>query len=102
MTRNIQNLVSIKDNDEVTAISWGDEEEKEVLIACGTKEIRRLYIIIYQLVQGETNCLLLKVTNNFLTTFSIKVYDTDYSAFTCSFTCDAGRGSVNGVSRYNG
>nr|XP_034196021.1 WD repeat-containing protein 74 [Osmia lignaria] len=72
VTRNIQNLVFIKDNDEVTAMSWGDDEEKEVLIACGTKEIG-----------------------------SIKVYDTDYTTFTCSFTCDAGRGRVNGISRYD-
>lgn len=42
---NIQNLGSITDNDEVTTISWGDDEEKEILIACGVKGTRRLYIM---------------------------------------------------------
>ena len=38
-------MVSITDNDEVTTMSWGDDEEREVLIGCGVKDIRRLYII---------------------------------------------------------
>ncbi|XP_076646423.1 WD repeat domain 74 lethal (2) k09848 [Halictus rubicundus] len=70
--QNIQSLVSITDNDSVTAISWGDNEEKEILIACGTKEIR-----------------------------SVKVYDTECSTFTCSFFCNVGTGKVNGISRYD-
>ena len=45
VSQNIQNLVSITDNDEVTTMSWGDDEEREVLIGCGVKNIRRLYII---------------------------------------------------------
>lgn len=49
--QNIQNLVSITDNDEVTAISWGDDEEKEVLVACGVKGVRRLYIINNSLIR---------------------------------------------------
>lgn len=42
---NLQNLISITAHDEVTAMSWGNNEEKEILLACGRKEIRRLYII---------------------------------------------------------
>lgn len=47
--QNIQNLISITDNDEVTTMSWGDDEEKEILIACGVKGIRRLYIINFSI-----------------------------------------------------
>nr|XP_012148372.1 PREDICTED: WD repeat-containing protein 74 isoform X2 [Megachile rotundata] len=71
--QNIQNLVSITDHDEITTMSWGDTEEKEVLIACGVKGIR-----------------------------SIKVYDTECSTFTCSFFCNIGTGKINGISRYDG
>ncbi|XP_076376884.1 WD repeat domain 74 lethal (2) k09848 [Megalopta genalis] len=70
--QNIQNLVSITHNDSVTTISWGDDVEKEILIACGTKEIR-----------------------------SVKVYDTECSTFTCSFFCNVGTGKINGISRYD-
>ncbi|XP_076296008.1 WD repeat domain 74 lethal (2) k09848 [Lasioglossum baleicum] len=69
---NIQNLVSITDDDSVTSLTWGDNEEKEILIACGTKEIR-----------------------------SVKVYDTECSTFTCSFFCDVGKGKISGISRYD-
>ncbi|XP_076624688.1 WD repeat domain 74 lethal (2) k09848 isoform X1 [Colletes latitarsis] len=72
LMQNIQNLVSITDNDEVTTMSWGDEEEHEILIACGVKGIR-----------------------------SVKVYDTECSMFTCSFFTDIGKGSINGISRYD-
>ncbi|XP_053975537.1 WD repeat-containing protein 74 isoform X1 [Hylaeus volcanicus] len=71
--QNIQNLVSITDDDEVTTMSWGDDEEKEILIACGVKGTR-----------------------------SVKVYDTKCSTFTCSFFTDIGKGKINGISRYNG
>ncbi|XP_068988668.1 WD repeat-containing protein 74 [Bombus flavifrons] len=72
VSQNIQNLISITDNDEVTTMSWGDDEEREILIACGVKDIR-----------------------------SIKVYDTDCSTFTCSFFCNIGTGKITGISRYN-
>lgn len=42
-TENLQNLVSITDDDEITTMSWGDDEEEEILIACGTKRTRRLH-----------------------------------------------------------
>lgn len=45
LIENIQNLISITDNDEVTSMSWGDDDEREILIGCGVKDIRRLYII---------------------------------------------------------
>ncbi|CAK9810269.1 WD repeat-containing protein 74 [Anthophora quadrimaculata] len=70
--KNIQNLVSITDNDEVTSISWGNDEEKEILLGCGVKDTR-----------------------------SVKVYDTECSTFTCSFYCNIGTGSINGISRYD-
>ncbi|XP_076181986.1 sodium channel protein Nach-like isoform X2 [Ptiloglossa arizonensis] len=70
--QNIQNLISITDNDEVTTMSWGDDEEKEILIACGVKGIR-----------------------------SVKVYDTDCSTFTCSFFTNIGVGKISGISRYD-
>ena len=69
---NIQSLASITDNDEVTTISWGDDEEKEILIACGVKGTR-----------------------------SVKVYDTDCSTFTSSFFCNVGTGRISGISRYD-
>ncbi|CAK9825313.1 WD repeat-containing protein 74 [Anthophora retusa] len=69
--KNIQNLVSITDNDEVTSISWDNNEEKEILLGCGVKDTR-----------------------------SVKVYDTECSTFTCSFFCNIGTGSINGISRY--
>lgn len=45
LIENIQNLISITDNDEVTSMSWGDDDEREILIGCGVKDIRRLYIM---------------------------------------------------------
>lgn len=41
LIENIQNLISITDNDEVTSMSWGDDDEREILIGCGVKDIRR-------------------------------------------------------------
>ncbi|XP_011330231.1 WD repeat-containing protein 74 isoform X1 [Ooceraea biroi] len=70
--KNIQDLVSIRENDQITTISWSNEDEKDVLIACGVKEDKR-----------------------------IKVYDSESSEFTCSFPCNTGKGSINGLSRYN-
>ncbi|XP_076231030.1 WD repeat domain 74 lethal (2) k09848 [Calliopsis andreniformis] len=69
---NIQNLVTVTANDEVTTMSWSDLEENEILIGCGRKEIR-----------------------------SVKVYDTDCSTFTCSFFCNVGTGMISGISRYD-
>lgn len=39
--KNIQNLVSITESDQVTTASWCDDDEKDILIACGVKENRR-------------------------------------------------------------
>lgn len=39
--KNIQNLVSITSDHEITAMSWDGENEKCVLIGCGGKNIRR-------------------------------------------------------------
>lgn len=47
LIENIQNLISITDNDEVTSMSWGDDDEREILIGCGVKDIRRLYVYVY-------------------------------------------------------
>lgn len=71
--KNIQDLVSIGDDDQITTISWGDEDERDVLIACGIEGDRR-----------------------------VKVYDSEKSIFTCSFLCNRGKGSINGISQYNG
>jgi ribosome biogenesis protein NSA1 len=73
LTKNIQNLVSITDNHEVTYMSWGNDEEKEILLACGSKGIR-----------------------------SVKAYDTENEAFKLSFTCDIGEGNITGLARHKG
>lgn len=39
--KNIQDLSSITEKDQVTTVSWGDNAEKDLLIACGIKENRR-------------------------------------------------------------
>jgi uncharacterized phosphosugar-binding protein len=39
--KNIQDLGSIKENDQITVVSWSDENEKDVLIACGVEENKR-------------------------------------------------------------
>lgn len=72
LIENIQNLISITDNDEVTSMSWGDDDEREILIGCGVKDIR-----------------------------SVKVYDSGCSTFTCSFFCNIGTGKITGISRYD-
>ncbi|KAK2582506.1 hypothetical protein KPH14_004804 [Odynerus spinipes] len=71
--KNLKNLTSIGDDDEVTTASWGDDEEKEILVAYGSKEKR-----------------------------SITVYDTEDMSFTNTFACDSGKGSINSISRYDG
>lgn len=68
----LQNLVSITVNDEVSSVAWGNDEETEILIACGDKGDR-----------------------------SVKVYDTEDSTFTCAFSCNVGQGRINGISRYD-
>ncbi|XP_011503405.1 PREDICTED: WD repeat-containing protein 74 [Ceratosolen solmsi marchali] len=69
--KNIQNLLSITDNHEVTYMTWGNSEEKDILLACGSKGIR-----------------------------SVKVYDTVNETFKLSFVCDIGEGNITGISRY--
>ncbi|XP_044017509.1 WD repeat-containing protein 74 [Aphidius gifuensis] len=71
IAKNIQKLQSISKDHEITSMSWGDDEEKEILIGCGSKQHR-----------------------------SIKIYDTDCAAFTNSFVCNTGAGKINGISRY--
>lgn len=71
--KNIQNLVSITDDHEITHMSWGDDDEKEILVACGSKGIR-----------------------------SVKSYDTENHTFKTSFICDIGEGIINGISKYQG
>ncbi|KAJ8679878.1 hypothetical protein QAD02_015665 [Eretmocerus hayati] len=71
--KNIQNLISITDNHEVTHMTWGDCDEREILMACGSKNVR-----------------------------SVKTYDTEHHAFKTSFICDVGEGSINGIARYSG
>ncbi|XP_032673869.1 WD repeat-containing protein 74 [Odontomachus brunneus] len=71
--KNIQDLVSITESDQVTTVSWGDDDEKDILIACGVKGNRR-----------------------------VKIYDSESSRFTCSFLCNTGKGSINGISQYDG
>ncbi|XP_015586567.1 WD repeat-containing protein 74 isoform X2 [Cephus cinctus] len=39
--KNIQSLSSITENHEVTAMAWGDDDEKEILMGCGVKGVRR-------------------------------------------------------------
>lgn len=70
--KNIQDLVSITENDQVTTIAWGNNDEQEVLIACGAKENKR-----------------------------VKIYDSESLAFTCSFPCNTGKGSIIGLSKYD-
>ncbi|KAH0953305.1 hypothetical protein HN011_002566 [Eciton burchellii] len=70
--KNIQDLGSIKENDQITVVSWSDENEKDVLIACGVEENKR-----------------------------IKIYDSEYCKFTRSFPCNTGKGSINGLSQYH-
>lgn len=69
--KHIQNLVSITDNHEVTCMAWGDDEEKEILLACGSKGVR-----------------------------SIKTYDTEHHSFKTAFVCNVGEGNINGIARY--
>ncbi|XP_020280603.1 WD repeat-containing protein 74 [Pseudomyrmex gracilis] len=72
IVKNIQDLSSITENDQVTRMAWSDEDEKDILIACGAKEDRR-----------------------------IKIYDSESGLFTCSLPCTAGKGSINGISQYD-
>ncbi|XP_034945753.1 WD repeat-containing protein 74 [Chelonus insularis] len=72
ITKNIQNLVSITKDDEITTMSWADEDEREILIGCGSNEVR-----------------------------SVKIYDSESGTFTSTFRCDIGTGKINGISRYN-
>lgn len=47
MQKNLKSFISIGYNDEITTASWGDEEERDILIAYGTKETRRFLYIQY-------------------------------------------------------
>ncbi|OXU22120.1 hypothetical protein TSAR_004544 [Trichomalopsis sarcophagae] len=71
--KNIQNLVSITDDHQVSCMTWGDDDEKEILIGCGSKGVR-----------------------------SVKTYDTENHSFKTSFVCELGEGNITGIARYNG
>ncbi|KAL2737865.1 WD repeat-containing protein 74 isoform X2 [Vespula squamosa] len=71
--KNLKSFVSIGYDNEITTASWGDDEEREILIAYGTKETR-----------------------------SVSIYDTEDMSFTSTFVCDVGQGSINGISHYDG
>ncbi|XP_012270766.1 WD repeat-containing protein 74 [Orussus abietinus] len=70
ITKNLQSLVSITDGHQMTQMAWGDNNEKEILLACGKNEIQ-----------------------------SVRTYDTENLAFTSTFHCDVGSGGINGISR---
>ncbi|XP_011310518.1 WD repeat-containing protein 74 [Fopius arisanus] len=70
--KNLQNLVSITSDHEVTAMSWSDENEDEVLIGYGTKDKK-----------------------------GIKIYECGIASFASTFICEAGDGSIRGISRYD-
>ncbi|XP_012541014.2 WD repeat-containing protein 74 [Monomorium pharaonis] len=70
--KNLQTLALITENDHVTRIEWGNDDEREILVACGVKRDRR-----------------------------IKIYDAESAVLTNSFLCNIGTGSINGLSRYN-
>ncbi|XP_043289692.1 WD repeat-containing protein 74-like isoform X1 [Venturia canescens] len=72
ITKNIRSLMSIQAEHEVTSMTWADETEKEILLACGSKGDR-----------------------------SVKIYDTESGAFTTSFVCDIGKGNIKGLARYD-
>ncbi|XP_063978560.1 WD repeat-containing protein 74 [Diachasmimorpha longicaudata] len=70
--KNLQSLVSITSDHEVTAMAWSDENEDEVLIGYGTKEKK-----------------------------GIKIYECGTSSFVSTFTCEAGEGPIRGISRHD-
>ncbi|XP_014214966.1 WD repeat-containing protein 74 [Copidosoma floridanum] len=72
LTKNIQNLVSITDHHQVTFMTWSDNDEKEILLACGSKDTR-----------------------------SVKTFDTEYHSFKTSFVCDIGKGPITGIAKCN-
>ncbi|KAI4488316.1 hypothetical protein M0804_005164 [Polistes exclamans] len=71
--KNLKSFISIGYNDEITTANWGDDEERDILIAYGTKETR-----------------------------SVSIYDTENMSFKSTFVCDVGKGSINSISNYNG
>ncbi|XP_015123557.1 WD repeat-containing protein 74 [Diachasma alloeum] len=70
--KNLQSLVSITNDHEVTAMAWSDENEDEILIGYGTKDKK-----------------------------GVKIYECGTSSFASTFTCDAGEGSIRGILRYD-
>lgn len=62
VSQNIQNLISITNNDEVTTMSWGDDEEREILIACGVKDIRRSCIISHLSIILKFHLLFIQIS----------------------------------------
>ncbi|XP_017890908.1 WD repeat-containing protein 74 [Ceratina calcarata] len=72
LTKNVRDWVTVPGKGEVTTVSWGDDDEREILVASGVDGTR-----------------------------SVEVYDTDSSTCTCTFRCDYGRGKIVGISRYD-
>ncbi|XP_071559105.1 WD repeat-containing protein 74 [Temnothorax nylanderi] len=70
--KNLLNLSLMTRDDRVTRIAWGDDDEGEILVACGKAERR------------------------------VKIFDSDSGILTHTFSCNMGSGCINGISRYNG
>ncbi|XP_011881315.1 PREDICTED: WD repeat-containing protein 74 [Vollenhovia emeryi] len=69
---NLERLELIAEDDQVTRIAWGGDDEREVLVACGTKDRR------------------------------VKIFDSDSGTLVRSFPCNLGQESINGISGYKG
>ncbi|XP_033211907.1 WD repeat-containing protein 74 [Belonocnema kinseyi] len=62
----------IPSNRNITALSWGNDKETEILVGCGTKE-----------------------------SASVEIFNTELSSFARSFQCTEGEGIIIGVCRHN-
>lgn len=71
--RNLQSITRLDESDWVTRIAWGDDDEREILVACGAKK------------SNERR---------------VKIFDWDSTILTDSFPCNTGNGTVTGISRY--
>ena len=68
-----RNLISTVDHHDITCMSWGDNDEKEILLGCGVKEER-----------------------------SLKTFNRENQKFTSSFVCNSGKGPIKGTAKCNG
>jgi hypothetical protein len=65
----IQKLDVLTKEHEITAMAWGDQEEKEVLIGLANQ--------------------------------TVKIYDSEFNAFTRNMDAKCGDGPIVGITRYN-